>query len=427
MNKFIKIGQTFFTQGNSGDLTAVSDGDTLKNLKGGMLQHEVKAMGSKLRFDNDLDPNNASTNRSLGFADDPQVSAAQTTTAPSQAPPTDIKGQLQNILMETIQNFGGSQNLQEMQVKRESLLREQLLKAPFSEEGGRVLSGSQKLSLMRSRGQELEPEIQALEKEIIAKKNLPMEKLASLSSMIGLAESLGLMEGKKLEELKLKYPEISGAQSMEEALGFLGAEIKKDQSLSRILKQAQIDSANRANLATNTKGGRSLTDTSTKLLSDGKFLPGVLDSLETLISGNTELFGKVKGGQYPFTDINIGGIEADKIKDDLDRATQVVGVFMEGGKLAEGDIARYRDMLPNLTDRDSTVSIDKLEGVREMVRLKYNQYLIDFDAAGYDVSAFDAFEAESQSDTVRMSGPGGTFDVPSDKIEVFKQNGYERI
>lgn len=207
MSNFVKISNSFFTQSDNGELTAVSDPDTIKGLKSGQIQHVVKGLGSKLRFDDDLIPGNSptidrSTGRSLSFAPEQpsSPSAVQSATQESAQQPQDIGSMLKTILRDTITKFGGSKNVQELQQKRESLLREQLLKPAFSEEGGRVLSGSQKLALMKSRGQELEPEIQAIEKQILESQQDESKKISDLLNLQKLAEGFGLLgeEGNSL-------------------------------------------------------------------------------------------------------------------------------------------------------------------------------------------------------------------------------------
>lgn len=189
MSNFLKIGDAYFIQGHNGELTAVSDRDTLKGLKTGQLQHTVKPLTSKLRFDNDLTPDNNSTGRSLQFANEPAQQQSQPTVTPQSAPADDLK----NILKETIKSFAGAKDINELEQRRQSLLREQMLKAPYSEEGDKILSASQKLALMRNRGAELEPEIKQIEDQILQSKQAEHEKIADLVNLQKLAEGLGML------------------------------------------------------------------------------------------------------------------------------------------------------------------------------------------------------------------------------------------
>jgi len=380
MPQFIKQGNTFYRKDDTGNLYAVSDKDTISGLDSGQLPYF--AIGS---------------NRALSFAG--ETSSKSPTPANNES--GDIASMIKEKLTSAIKNYAGADTTS-LETKRQELLRKQLLADPYSAEGESKLTGEQKFSLLRSKGTQFEPEIQAIEKEIIQKKNLPIQELQTLSAMTSLAESLGLFEGNRLEELKLSHPEISFADTMEEALGYLGSEIKKDKELERKLKQAQINASLAAISAKNNHtAGTQLPSSQVVMLSDAKFLPGVLDNLEKVINDNEKLFGL---GNAPFLGISKSTFseKKSKIEDDLRRAAQLVGKFMEGGVLRAEDEIKYRKMLPQLQDLNSQVALDKLEGVREMLGLKYNNYIIDFGNNGYAVSAFPTLEFGNKTNSERI-------------------------
>lgn len=127
--------------------------------------------------------------------------------------------------------------------------------------------------------------------------------------------------------------------------------------------------------------GKQLAPTQVEMLSDAVYLPTILDDLEILINKNRGLFHY--GSQYlPFSE------RRATIDDDLRRAAQLIGKFMEGGVLRKEDEIKYAAMLPKLGDMNADVALDKLEGVRTMLTEKYQGYLRDFEATGYDVSGF---------------------------------------
>jgi len=125
-------------------------------------------------------------------------------------------------------------------------------------------------------------------------------------------------------------------------------------------------------------GTRDLPAGDAKLLGEGIGLPKILDDLRDLIKANERHFGLIAG--------RIPSKTKAKITDDLKRATQVIGRFMEGGVLRKEDEIKYRKMLPQLSDWNADVALDKLEGVRKLVADKYVDYLESYNDAGYDVS-----------------------------------------
>lgn len=69
-------------------------------------------------------------------------------------------------------------------------------------------------------------------------------------------------------------------------------------------------------------------------------------------------------------------------------AAQIVGKFLEGGKLAEWDIARYKSMLPDVGDTPE-VAQWKLDNVKKLLVDNYNWQLDTYARWQYDVSNFN--------------------------------------
>jgi len=188
-----------------------------------------------------------------------------------------------------------------------------------------------------------------------------------------------------LANIKTQYaniPKINEAKTFEEAIGLIGPEIKKDKDLERRIKEAQIARDYAATRASNQSvSGTRLPADKVVMLSDANFLPSLLDNLEITINDNLKLFGVISG-RVPFSEDRL------KIDAQLRAAAQTVGRFMEGGVLRKEDEEKYYRMLPQLTDLNPNVALSKLQGVREMLALKYNGYLIDFANSGYNVSNF---------------------------------------
>lgn len=131
-------------------------------------------------------------------------------------------------------------------------------------------------------------------------------------------------------------------------------------------------------------GSKQLSATQANLLSEGNQLSFVLDPLYNILESKKGLFGPVTGklGQ-----LNPYNTAAQTIDDDLRRAAQTIGKYMEGGVLRKEDEEKYRKMLPQLTDTPD-VAKNKLEGVTELLKRKQLEYIDSYARAGYDVSKF---------------------------------------
>lgn len=253
--------------------------------------------------------------------------------------------------------------------------------------------------------------------------NARKDFLSSLTSIISAGKSLAefetpaqkserelkLTRTKQLDEIRANYgyiPGMQNAKTFEEAVGLLGPELKKDRDLERRLKEAQIETEKAAAAAKNNSvGGARLPAAQVTNLSDAALFPNMLKDLGTLIDSNSDLFGIISG--------RLPGIDSrrQKINADLTRTAQLVGKFMEGGVLRAEDIPKYQAMLPQLTDRNPEVAKYKLQTVERMLAMKYNQYISDFQAAGYDVSQFPLFsfsETPPEIGSTRTLGTSGT-------------------
>lgn len=68
-------------------------------------------------------------------------------------------------------------------------------------------------------------------------------------------------------------------------------------------------------------------------------------------------------------------------------AQQVIGKILEGGKLAEGDLARYREMMPLASDSDETAQT-KVDTLVSMIEADRVGRITGLGQAGYNVSGF---------------------------------------
>lgn len=81
--------------------------------------------------------------------------------------------------------------------------------------------------------------------------------------------------------------------------------------------------------------------------------------------------------------------DAKRFKNKSVVAAQVIGKILEGGKLAEGDLARYKAMMPLETDSDATAQ-SKVDTLISMIEADRQGRILGLGQAGFDVSGFQA-------------------------------------
>jgi hypothetical protein len=81
--------------------------------------------------------------------------------------------------------------------------------------------------------------------------------------------------------------------------------------------------------------------------------------------------------------------DAQIARSQLESAAQTIGTYLEGGKLAEGDIKKYRKILPQITDTDY-VARGKIAKLRELIERKQQEDARVLSASGYNASAIQS-------------------------------------
>lgn len=108
-----------------------------------------------------------------------------------------------------------------------------------------------------------------------------------------------------------------------------------------------------------------------------------LGDVEKLVSANEDLFGPGQGrvaGLMGSWGLNNDAQSADAT---LKQRAQIIGKYLEGGKLTDADIERYQKSLPQLSDSPQ-VAQSKIASLRRLIAQKQAAELDSLRGAGYD-------------------------------------------
>lgn len=215
MSQFTKIGNAFFRQDDSGQLTAVTDPETMKGLKTGHLGYTAVENTRGLTFANPGLTSSATQSRDQLNFGSPAPVATQTANpvlsgnVGADGQQLNIESMLKTKLKEAFSNYKGVTNIAELEAKRQSILRKQLLSSPYSEDGEKNMTGAQKLALLREKGKEYEPLLSGLDIEIAGMKAGNKEDLERLTVLSTVAEKMGLLVTPKDEmDMAVKRAQI---------------------------------------------------------------------------------------------------------------------------------------------------------------------------------------------------------------------------
>ncbi len=162
---------------------------------------------------------------------------------------------------------------------------------------------------------------------------------------------------------------------------------REDRKSDEAFRNAQLalERDRNALLAKKDQGGKELSQHTIDLLAEGNNIPGMLDQLLPTVTNNKDVFGPVSGRKASWNPWNTKGQTIDA---QFRTASQLVGKYMEGGVLRKEDEAKYRAMLPTLSDPPD-IAANKLALVKRMLVEKQNERLNAYYAQGFNMRGLE--------------------------------------
>lgn len=120
----------------------------------------------------------------------------------------------------------------------------------------------------------------------------------------------------------------------------------------------------------------------------------VVDKYSSMIGPTSGLMTRAAG----FFGMGEAGEKARLLDASLKSRAQTIGKYLEGGKLTDSDIDRYKSMLPNIGD-SKTVAQGKISNLQTLIAQKQKAETTALSQAGYNTSSMGLAE--------RRSTPGG--------------------
>lgn len=110
----------------------------------------------------------------------------------------------------------------------------------------------------------------------------------------------------------------------------------------------------------------------------------MLSDLRDTLEAQKDNFGPISGRAASANPWNTSGQSVDAI---FNKAAQTIGKALEGGKLTDADISRYRSMLPKQSDTPEVAS-EKIDQIERMIAERRNADIGTFAKAGLNVENF---------------------------------------
>lgn len=128
-----------------------------------------------------------------------------------------------------------------------------------------------------------------------------------------------------------------------------------------------------------------LTGEQTKTLADIDSASQQMSSLEAAVADNADIMGPIAGR---ISSASPWATKAKAFDAQMKIAAQNIGKSLEGGKLTDSDIMRYREMLPQITDTPD-IAKAKIAGVNQLLGQRRGSELDTLKRAGYGVGGFE--------------------------------------
>lgn len=136
------------------------------------------------------------------------------------------------------------------------------------------------------------------------------------------------------------------------------------------------------------KKGKTLPATEAQSLGDANSSFQALQDANQKFQDNASITGPFQGrvsSLAAWGQVGDRGKQAANLDAELKKNAQTIGKYLEGGKLTNEDIDRYKKLLPTITD-DPSVAAEKAKILQTMIAQKQAAQKETFGQAGYDVS-----------------------------------------
>ena len=222
-----------------------------------------------------------------------------------------------------------------------------------------------------------------------------------------------LLAKQKLQEKELGLKEKQLAQEGEYKKGQLDlgkkslAQKEKERADELALKQQALEQK----MAQGGQG-KIITGDMTRVLADIDAAEADMSSLAAAVEANQSIMGPIAGrivGMNPYS------TEAKALDAKMKIAAQNIAKSLEGGKLSDQDILRYREMLPNITDTPE-VAKSKIAGVNALLKQRRESQLGVLRKSGYNVGGFE--QVASQPQAAPQGGGVSSFAQRLDQMQI---------
>lgn len=131
-----------------------------------------------------------------------------------------------------------------------------------------------------------------------------------------------------------------------------------------------------------------------------------IDDILALTNDNADIMGPMGTGLASsvagYMQLGDRGKRAASLKSELDTRAQIVGKYLEGGKMTDSDIERYKASIPVMSDSPEVIKT-KVANLKRLVAKLQQQKLSSLKGAGYNTSGIPTVEVPELQTSTRTT------------------------
>lgn len=262
-------------------------------------------------------------------------------------------------------------------------------------------------TLMKQQGEEL-----AVQKDPSSQESVLSRKLAQKYTGQVIPETATAYDLRNIiDPKKMLETEASGKATLERSMQIEGAKSKAQES-AQAAKFAQEEKMAGLKGKGEAVKSKMLPAASAESFASSNASLQALEAANAAVQSSQAPTGPFLGrvsGAMGAMELGDTGKAAKTLDAQLKLNAQTIGKYLEGGKLTDADIDRYKQMLPNLTDSPEAAQ-KKTQLLQTLISQKQQSELQTFGQSGYDVSNIQRYQPNIGA--VRSSGQQA-FGLPS--------------
>jgi hypothetical protein len=165
---------------------------------------------------------------------------------------------------------------------------------------------------------------------------------------------------------------------------------------------------------------RNMKESAIDEMNQGRDALDLLDGVFSKVDRSQKSMGPIMGR---IKSMNPYDTDSQLLRADTMKAAQIIGKYLEGGKMTDTDVIRYQKLLPAISDTPE-VAVAKMNDLRNMIEKKQANRIETFNAQGYNTQGYGITPHDY---ALSKGGESGTAIAADNTVKIQSPDGEIRI